>query len=179
MTATARWYVLNVTPGSENSVAKSIRETVAKNKMEEDINEVIVPSEEVVEVRRGQRVTADRKFFPGYIMIKMIMTDEAWHLVNNIYKVNKFLGTARKPLPLSEKEAERMMRQVQQSSEGPRNILSFEVGDRVRVREGAFESFEGTVEGVDEGKERITVSISIFGRATPTELEYGQVEKLT
>lgn len=178
MSDSARWYVINITPGSENTVAASLRENAAKNNLQDLIQEVLVPSEEVVEVRRGQKVNAERKFFPGYIMVKMVMTDESWHVVNNTYKVNRFLGSGRKPIPLTNSEAQRMLAQVQEGAEKPRAAVQYEVGDKVRVKEGAFESFEGVVEQVDDAKERVTVSISIFGRATPTELEYTQVEKL-
>lgn len=175
-----RWYVLHVYSGFEKKVAASIKETAKKRNLEAAIEEVMVPTEEIVEVRRGQKVNAERKFFPGYVLVKMDMTDEAWHLVKNTPKVTGFLGASgTKPQPISEVEAQRLLKQVVEGEGKPRRAtISFEIGEQVRVTEGPFNSFNGTVEDIDEDKSRLKVLVSIFGRATPVELEFTQVEKV-
>jgi transcriptional antiterminator NusG len=173
----AKWYVLHVYSGFENKVAQSIREQAVNRDMADKIQEVIVPMEKVAEVRRGTKVDAERKFFPGYVLIKMDLTDEAWHIVKNTPKVTNFLG-GNKPRPMSDAEAERIQKQVQEGIERPKPSVVFEVGEQVRVSDGPFTSFNGVVEDVDEEKARLKVSVSIFGRSTPVELEYSQVEKL-
>lgn len=173
-----RWYVIHVYSGFEKKVAQTIRETAIKKGLEDFFSEILVPTEEVVEVRRGKKINAERKFIPGYVLIKMDLTDESWHLVKNTAKVTGFLGGGGKPSPISEKEAQRILNQVQEGFEHPKPSITFEVGEQVRVADGPFASFMGVVEDVDEGKSRLKVAVSIFGRATPFELEYAQVEKV-
>lgn len=174
----AKWYVLHVYSGFESKVAQSIREQAVQQDMAEKIEEVLVPTEEVVEMRRGAKINAERKFFPGYVLIKMDMTNETWHLVKDTPKVTGFLGGQGKPSPITQAEAEQIMRQVQDGIDRPKPSVVFEVGEQVRVSDGPFSSFNGLVEEIDEEKARLKVSVSIFGRSTPVELEYGQVEKL-
>ena len=173
-----QWYVLHVYSGFEKKVADSIREQARQKGMEEAFEEVLVPTEEVVEMRRGSKVSSERKFFPGYVLVKMAMTDEAYHLIKNTPKVTGFLGADNKPVAISEAEAGRILQQVQEGVERPKPSITFEVGEQVRVSDGPFASFNGLVEDVDQERARLKVAVSIFGRATPVELEYGQVEKL-
>ena len=173
-----RWYVIHVYSGFENKVANSIREQARQKAMEDEVIDVQVPTEEVVRMRRGSKVSSERKFFPGYVLVRMNMTDESWHLVKNTPKVTGFLGGRGKPSPITDAEADRIMHQVREGIERPKPMITFEVGEQVRVSDGPFTSFNGMVEEVDEEKARLKVAVSIFGRATPVELEYSQVEKL-
>lgn len=173
-----RWYVLHVYSGFEKKVVQSIREQAEQKGLAERFEQILVPVEEVVEIRRGAKVNAERKFFPGYVLVKMDLTDETWHLVKDTPKVSGFLGGKGRPVPISEAEATRIMKQVQDGIDRPRPSIVFEIGEQVRVSDGPFTSFNGLVEEVDQEKARLKVAVSIFGRSTPVELEYSQVEKL-
>lgn len=179
MTKPARWYVLHVYSGFESKVAEAIREKARKKGLEDHVEEIMVPTEEVVEIKRGQRVNSERKFFPGYVLAKLRMEDEVWHLIKDTPKVSGFLGAGgNKPVPISEAEAQRLIKQVQEGVGSARPSVIYEIGEEVKVTEGPFASFNGTVEEVDEDKGRLKVSVSIFGRATPVDLDYNQVEKV-
>lgn len=173
-----RWYVIHVYSGFERKVAQSIEEQAEQKGMQDMIEQVMVPMEEVVEMRRGSKVAAERKFFPGYVLIRMDLTDETWHLVKETAKVTDFLGGQGRPTPIRDSEADRILNQVKEGVDRPKPSVVFEVGEEVRVCDGPFNSFNGMVEEVDEERARVKVSVSIFGRATPVELEYSQVEKL-
>jgi transcriptional antiterminator NusG len=172
------WYIVHAYSNFEKKVAEEIKKQAISHGLAELFEEVLVPTEEVVEVRRGQKVNAERKFFPGYVLVKARLTDEAYHLIKNTPKVTGFLGADNKPAPISEAEASRILRQVQEGVERPKPSVTFEIGEQVRVADGPFASFNGLVEEVDEERARLKVAVSIFGRATPVELEYAQVEKL-
>lgn len=173
-----RWYIVHAYSNFEKKVAEAIREKAETAGLSHLFEEILVPTEQVVEMRRGQKVNAERKFFPGYVMVKMDMTDEAFHLIKNTPRVTGFLGADQKPMPIPDREAERIIHQVQEGIERPKPTASFEVGEQVRVADGPFASFTGVVDEVDQERSRVKVSVSIFGRATPVELEYAQVEKI-
>ncbi len=175
----ARWFVVHVYSGFENKVAQAIRDLSTNKKIGTKVQDVMVPMEEVVEMRRGAKVQTERKFFPGYILVKAQMDDNVWHSIISIPKVTGFVGGSGKgkPIPISDAEADRIIRQVKEGVERPRPSVSFEVGENVRVIDGPFASFTGSVEEVDENKSRVKVSVSIFGRPTPVDLDYTQVEK--
>ncbi len=174
----AAWYVVHVYSGFERKVSEAIVEQAAQSHLSDQIENVLVPMEQVVELRRGAKVNTERKFFPGYVLVRMEMTDESWHLIKNTAKVTGFLGARGRPTPISEAEADQILRQVQEGVDRPKQSVSFEIGEQVRVCDGPFTSFNGLVEDVDEVKARLKVAVSIFGRATPVELEYSQVEKM-
>jgi len=178
MSAAQKWYVLHVYSGFENRVAEAVHEKAKKLGLSDDVGEILVPTEEVVEVKRGQRVNAERKFFPGYVLAKLNMRDEVWHLIKDTPKVTGFLGAGgNRPVPISEAEAQRIIQQVQEGIERPRPSVVYDIGEEVKVTDGPFASFNGTVEEIDEEKAVLKVAVSIFGRSTPVELEYSQVEK--
>jgi transcription termination/antitermination protein NusG len=173
-----RWYVVHVYSGFEKKIAQQVKEQAAQKGLADLVDEVLVPAEDVVEVRRGQKINAERKFFPGYVLVKMEMTDQTWHLIKDTPKVTGFLGTKTRPSPITDAEADRIIKQSAEGVERARPAILFEIGEQIRVADGPFTSFNGTVEEVDEEKGRVKVSVSIFGRSTPVELEYSQVEKV-
>jgi transcriptional antiterminator NusG len=173
-----RWYIVHAYSNFERKVAESIKERAAAAGLADLFAEVLVPMEEVVEMRRGRKVSSERKFFPGYVLVKMELNDRTYHLIKSTPKVTGFLGTENKPIPITQEEAGRILQQVQEGVERPKPSVTFEIGEQVRVADGPFASFNGLVEEVDEERARLKVAVSIFGRATPVELEYAQVEKL-
>jgi transcription termination/antitermination protein NusG len=177
--STAQWYIIHAYSGFEKRVAEAVKEQARLQGLDGLVEDVMVPTEEVIEVRRGQKVKSERKFFPGYVLAKMVMTDDTYHLVKNTPKVTGFLGPQGKPSPITDGEAARILNQVEEGVERPRPLVVFEIGEDVRVIDGPFNSFNGMVEEVDDDKARVKVSVSIFGRATPVELEFSQVEKLS
>ncbi len=177
---TKRWYVVHAYSGFERSVQRALEDRIRRADMHDKFGKILVPTEEVVEMKAGQKNISERKFFPGYVLVEMEMDDEAWHLVKNTAKVTGFVGGAhgRKPPPISEKEVQAILHQMQEGVEKPKPKVLFEVGEAVRVREGPFTDFHGNVEDVNYDKSKLRVSVTIFGRATPVELEFGQVEKV-
>ena len=174
-----RWYVVHVYSGFEKKIAEQVKEQAARKGLADLIGDILVPAEEVVELKRGQKVQAERKFFPGYVLVNMELTDDTWHLIKDTPKVTGFLGNNKlKPQAIPQAEAERIIKQSAEGVERPRPAVLFEIGEQVRVADGPFTSFNGTVEEIDEEKGRVKVSVSIFGRSTPVDLEYGQVEKV-
>ncbi|MCR4304795.1 MAG: transcription termination/antitermination protein NusG [Gallionella sp.] len=172
------WYVVHTYSQFEKSVQRALTERIQREGMQDKFGQILVPVEEVVELKLGQKSITERKFFPGYVLVEMEMTDETWHLVKNTPKVTGFLGgSAMKPTPISEKEVQNIMRQMQAGVEKPRPKVLFEVGELVRVKEGPFTDFNGSVEDVNYDKNKIRVAVTIFGRSTPVELDFGQVEK--
>jgi transcriptional antiterminator NusG len=174
-----KWYIVHAYSNFEKKVADSIREQAHTQGLDEAFSEILVPTEDVVEIRRGRKINAERKFFPGYVLVKMDLSDEAYHLVKNTPKVTGFLGSGSKPMPVSEREVARIIGAIEEGVERPKPTITFEIGEAVRVIDGPFASFNGSVEQVDEDRARLRVTVSIFGRATPVELEYSQVEKTT
>ncbi|RTZ60204.1 MAG: transcription termination/antitermination protein NusG [Gammaproteobacteria bacterium] len=173
-----QWFVVQAFSGYEKKVQEAIREHAERAGLEHMFGDILVPTEEVVEMKGGEKKTSERKFFPGYVLVNMVMTDDTWHLVNGVPRVSGFIGgTATKPIPISDKEAEAIIQQVQEGVEKPRPKFSFAPGEMIRVTEGPFADFNGVVEDVNYEKNKIRVSVSIFGRSTPVELDFGQVEK--
>ena len=174
----ARWYIVHTYSNFERKVAEEIKRQAKLQELSEEVVDVVVPTEEVVEIRRGQKKSSERKFLPGYVLLNAKLTDEVYHLVKNVAKVTGFLGQGNKPMPLRQGEVDRILNQAQEGAEHPKSSITFEIGEQVRVADGPFTSFSGVVEEVDEDRSRLKVAVSIFGRATPVELEYTQVEKV-
>jgi transcriptional antiterminator NusG len=175
---TKRWYVVHVYSGFEKSVQRALVERIERSGMKDKFGQILVPVEEVVEMKSGQKSVSERKFFPGYVLVEMEMADDSWHLIKNTPKVTGFVGgSATRPTPISEKEVQNILHQIQEGAEKPKPKVLFEVGEAVRVKEGPFTDFHGTVEDVNYDKNKLRVSVSIFGRSTPVELDFGQVEK--
>jgi transcription termination/antitermination protein NusG len=174
----ARWYIVQAYSNFEKKVAESIEEKAKQKGLSHLFEKILVPTEKIVEIRRGRKVDAERKFFPGYVLVRATLTDEAFHLIKNTPKVTGFLGSDSKPVPIPDSEAERILNQVQEGVERPKSALSFEIGEQIRVSDGPFASFNGFVQEVDQERSRLKVEVSIFGRATPVDLEFSQVEKV-
>ncbi len=172
-----RWYSVSVLSNFEKKIAEQIRQTAIETGLEDQIEEVLVPTEEVIEVRRGKKVTTERRFMPGYVLVRMEMSDQGYHLINSINRVTGFLGPQGRPMPMRDSEVNAILNRVQEGEESPRTLIHFEIGERVKVADGPFEDFDGMVEEVDEETQRLKVTVSIFGRETPVELEFTQVIK--
>ncbi len=174
-----RWYSVSVLSNFEKKIAEQIRLSVIETGLEDEIEEVLVPTEEVIEIRRGKKVTAERRFMPGYVLVRMEMSDRGYHLINSINRVTGFLGPQGRPMPMRDAEVNAILNRVQEGEDSPRTLIHFEIGEKVKVNDGPFEDFDGMVEQVDEDNQRLKVSVSIFGRETPVELEFTQVTKQT
>jgi len=172
-----RWYSVSVLSNFEKKIAEQIKHAVAEAGLENDIEEVLVPTEEVIEVRRGKKVTTERRFMPGYVLVRMEMSDQGYHLINSINRVTGFLGPQGRPLPMRDAEVQGILGRVQEGEEAPKLMIHFEIGEKVKVNDGPFEDFDGMIEEVDDENQRLKVSVSIFGRETPVELEFTQVAK--
>ena len=172
-----RWYSVSVLSNFEKKIAEQIRTSVIEAGLEDEIEEVLVPTEEVIEVRRGKKVTTERRFMPGYVLVRMEMSDQGYHLINSKNRVTGFLGPQGRPMPMRDAEVNAILNRVQEGEEAPRTLLTFEVGEKVKVNDGPFEDFDGLVEFVDDANQRLKVTVSIFGRETPVELEFTQVSK--
>ena len=172
-----RWYSVSVLSNFEKKIAEQIRTSVIEAGLEDEIEEVLVPTEEVIEVRRGKKVTTERRFMPGYVLVRMEMSDQGYHLINSMNRVTGFLGPQGRPMPMRDAEVNAILNRVQEGEEAPRTLLTFEVGEKVKVNDGPFEDFDGLVEFVDDANQRLKVTVSIFGRETPVELEFTQVSK--
>ena len=172
-----RWYSVSVLSNYEKKIAETIRQSVIDSNMENQIEEVLVPTEEVIEVRRGKKVTTERRFMPGYVLVRMELSDESYHLISSINRVTGFLGPQGRPMPMRDAEVNQILNRVQEGEETPRTLIHFEIGEQVKINGGHFEGFDGNVEEVDEDNQRLKVTVSIFGRATPVELEFTQVSK--
>ncbi|MCD1628158.1 MAG: transcription termination/antitermination protein NusG [Paracoccaceae bacterium] len=172
-----RWYSVSVLSNFEKKIAEQIRQSVIESGLEDQIEEVLVPTEEVIEVRRGKKVTTERRFMPGYVLVRMEMSDKGYHLINSINRVTGFLGPQGRPMPMRDAEVQAILGRVQEGEESPRTLIHFEIGEKVKVSDGPFEDFDGMIEEVDEANQRLKVAVSIFGRETPVELEFTQVSK--
>jgi len=174
-----RWYVVHAYSGMEKAVERNLRERIDRAGMQSKFGRILVPTEEVVEVKNGKKAVTERRFFPGYVLVEMVMDDESWHLVKHTSKVTGFVGGAKnRPVPISEDEVMKIVNQMQEGTERPRPKVEWEVGEVVRVKEGPFTDFNGAIEEVNYDKSKVRVSVTIFGRATPVELDFGQVEKI-
>ena len=172
-----RWYSVSVLSNYEKKIAETIRQSVIDSNMEEQIEEVLVPTEEIIEVRRGKKVTTERRFMPGYVLVRMELSDEAYHLITSINRVTGFLGPQGRPMPMRDAEVNQILNRVQEGEDTPRTLIHFDIGEQVKINGGHFEGFDGNVEEVDDENQRLKVTVSIFGRATPVELEFTQVAK--
>jgi len=172
-----RWYSVSVLSNYEKKIAEAIRQSAIDSNMEEQIEEVLVPTEEIIEVRRGKKVTTERRFMPGYVLVRMELSDEAYHLITSINRVTGFLGPQGRPKPMRDAEVNQILNRVQEGEDTPRTLIQFDIGEQVKINGGHFEGFDGNVEEVDDENQRLKVTVSIFGRATPVELEFTQVSK--
>ena len=172
-----RWYSVSVLSNYEKKIAETIRQSAIDSNMEEQIEEVLVPTEEIIEVRRGKKVTTERRFMPGYVLVRMELSDEAYHLITSINRVTGFLGTQGRPMPMRDAEVNQILNRVQEGEDTQRTLIHFDIGEQVKINGGHFEGFDGNVEEVDDENQRLKVTVSIFGRATPVELEFTKVSK--